>query len=87
MTNSADPDQLASSELFLHCLLRRDMSCSARERLRYPFMPPISKKLEGHIASGSFVNSFICLSVSLSIHHAYFVSKISLSLKVFELEP
>ena len=38
MTNSADPDQLASSEkptdLDLHCLLRQDMSCSAREGLK-----------------------------------------------------
>ena len=33
MTNSADPDQLASSatDLDLHCLLRQSMSCSARE--------------------------------------------------------
>ena len=37
MINSADPDQLASSEatdLDQHCLLRRRMSCSAREGLR-----------------------------------------------------
>ena len=38
MTNSADPDQLASSEanfdLDLHCLLRQGMSCSAKEGLR-----------------------------------------------------
>ena len=36
MTNSADPDQLASSEpadLDLHCLIRQGMSCSAREGL------------------------------------------------------
>ena len=33
MTNSADPDQLASSDLDLHSLLRQDMSCSAREGL------------------------------------------------------
>ena len=35
MTNSADPDQLASSEtdLDLHCLLKQGMSCSAREGL------------------------------------------------------
>ena len=36
MTNSADPDQLASSkptDLDLHCLLRQGMSCSAREGL------------------------------------------------------
>ena len=33
MTNSADPDQLASTDLNLHCLLRQDMSCSAREGL------------------------------------------------------
>ena len=33
MTNSADPDQLASSDLDLHCLLREGMSCSAREGL------------------------------------------------------
>ena len=33
MTNSADPDQLASSDLNLHCLLRQGMSCSAREGL------------------------------------------------------
>ena len=32
MKNSADPDQLASSDL--HCLLRQGMSCSAREGLR-----------------------------------------------------
>ena len=31
MTNSADRDQLASSDL--HCLLRQGMSCSAREGL------------------------------------------------------
>ena len=33
MTNSADPDQLASTDLNLHCLLRQGMSCSAREGL------------------------------------------------------
>ena len=40
MTNSADPDQLASSwllqkptDLDLHCLLRQGMSCSARDGL------------------------------------------------------
>ena len=41
MTNSADPDQLASSEatdLDLHCLLRQGMLCSAREGLRYPII-------------------------------------------------
>ena len=39
MTNSADPDQLASqkpTDLDLHCLLRRGTSCSARERLSVP---------------------------------------------------
>ena len=51
MTNSADPDQLASSYVLdLHCLLRQGMSCSAREGLRcliqiflktlYPFEGP-----------------------------------------------
>ena len=37
MTDSADPDQLASSEatdLDLHFLLRQGMSCSAREGLK-----------------------------------------------------
>ena len=34
MTNSADPDQLASSDLDLHCLLRQDMLYSAREGLK-----------------------------------------------------
>ena len=34
MTNSADPDQLASSDLDLHCLLRQGMSCSAKEGLK-----------------------------------------------------
>ena len=33
MTNSADPDQLASS-VDLQCLLRQGMSCLAREGLR-----------------------------------------------------
>ena len=33
MTNSADPDQLAS--LDLHCLLRQGMSCLAREGLTH----------------------------------------------------
>ena len=33
MTNSADPDQLASSDLDQHCLLRQGMSRSAREGL------------------------------------------------------
>ena len=37
MTNSADPDQLASlqkpTDLDLHSLLRQGMSCSAREGL------------------------------------------------------
>ena len=36
MTNSADPDQLASPEatdLHLHCFLKQGMSCSAREGL------------------------------------------------------
>ena len=33
MTNSADPDQLAS-DLDLHSLLRQDMTCSAREGLK-----------------------------------------------------
>ena len=42
MTNSADPDQLASSEvgtdLDLHCLLKQGMSCSAGEGLKHnPF--------------------------------------------------
>ena len=34
MTNSADPDQLASkkpTDLDLHCLLRQGMSCLAKE--------------------------------------------------------
>ena len=38
MTNSADPDQLASqkpTDLDLHCLLRQGMLCSAREGLRW----------------------------------------------------
>ena len=35
MTNSADPDHLASStDLDLHCLLKQGMSSSAREVLR-----------------------------------------------------
>ena len=36
MTNSADPDQLASeaTDLDLHCLLRQGMTCSARKRLK-----------------------------------------------------
>ena len=34
MTNSADPDQLAT-DLDLHCLLRQGMTCSAREGLIY----------------------------------------------------
>ena len=41
MANSADPDQLASSEVLqkptdldLHCLLGQGMSCSAREGLK-----------------------------------------------------
>ena len=35
MTNSADPDQLASpTDLDLHCLLRQGMSCLAREGLK-----------------------------------------------------
>ena len=47
MTNSADPDQLASeiswllkkpTDLDLHCLLRQGMSCSAREGLIDLFM-------------------------------------------------
>ena len=33
MTNSADPDQLASDHCVDHCLLTQDMSCSAREGL------------------------------------------------------
>ena len=33
MTNSADPDQLASEDLDIHCLLRQGISCSAREGL------------------------------------------------------
>ena len=36
MTNSVDPDQLASekpTDLDLHCVQRQDMSCSAREGL------------------------------------------------------
>ena len=33
MTNSADPDQLASSDPDLHCLLRQGMTCLAREGL------------------------------------------------------
>ena len=41
MTNSAESDQLASSEaptdLDLHCLLRQGMSGSAREWLRWYF--------------------------------------------------
>ena len=36
MTNSADPDHMASStDLDLHCLLRQGMSCSAREGLNW----------------------------------------------------
>ena len=34
MTNSADPDQLAS-DLDLHCSLRQGMLCSAREGLNF----------------------------------------------------
>ena len=35
MTNSADPDQLASpTDLDLHCLLRQGMLCSEREELK-----------------------------------------------------
>ena len=37
MTNSADPDQLASSEatdLDIHCLLRQGMTCLARGGLK-----------------------------------------------------
>ena len=41
MTNSADPDQLASlqkpTDLDLHCLLRQGMMCSAREGLTVLF--------------------------------------------------
>ena len=33
MTNSADPDKLAT-DLDLHCLLRQGMSCLAREGLK-----------------------------------------------------
>ena len=34
MTNSADPDQLASSDLELHCLQRRVYSGSAGQELK-----------------------------------------------------
>ena len=35
MTHNADPDHLASSsDLELHCLLRQDVSCSARMGLK-----------------------------------------------------
>ena len=37
MTNSADPGQLTSSDLNLHCLLRQGMLCSAREGLSADF--------------------------------------------------
>ena len=36
MTNSADQDQ-KPTDLDLHCLLRKGMSCLARERLIYIF--------------------------------------------------
>ena len=42
MTNSADPDQLASSDL--HCLPRQGMSCSARERFITVFIVLIKTK-------------------------------------------
>ena len=34
MTNSADPDQLASSDLALHCLQRQDIYGFSRTRVK-----------------------------------------------------
>ena len=52
MTNSADPDQLASSttDLDLHCLLRQGMSCTAREGLNWSqsFEPALMAQLDMH---------------------------------------
>ena len=34
-------------------------------------MPPTSKKLEGHIASGTFVRAFVCASVCPLLHSVH----------------
>ena len=44
MKNSADPDQLAPTDLDLHCLLRQGMSYSTREGLMSDFTAGISLK-------------------------------------------
>ena len=83
MSNSADPDQLASSEannLELHWLQKQGISGFSRTRVKiscgHQIMPPPSKKLfEGHIAFGLFVRLFIPLSVHLSCY--ILVSRIS----------
>ena len=35
------------------------------------FMPPTSKKLEGHIASGTFVRASVRMSVRVSVRYTF----------------
>ena len=58
MTNSVDPDHLAS-DLELHCLLRQGMLCSAREMLS---VLVISRRLHKHILP-SQVFGFVHISM------------------------
>ena len=58
MTDSADPDQLAS--LDLHCLLRQGMSCSAREGLIWREYKSVDTKLYLY---------FVLISVIYSVYY------------------
>ena len=47
MTNSADPDQLASSDLDLHCLQRQDIYPGSEEQgLKWIFTATFSSSFE-----------------------------------------
>ena len=46
MANSVDPDQLASSDLDLHCLQKQDISVFSRTRVNSFFYHHFSEKLK-----------------------------------------
>ena len=50
-----------SGAMFRIIILQHSLGKSSRFQIDYIFMPPTSKKLEGHIASGAFVLPVIVL--------------------------
>ena len=72
MTNSADPDQLASSttDLDLHCLLRQGMSCTAREGLNWSqsFEPALMAQLDMHPTDDQEVVGLIPTGLATVFH-------------------